>query len=80
MDFFVNLNLELLEGDGNILDGINVVFTPGHTPGGQSVAVDTPEGLAVITGFCCSLEKFSPTGRSRPKGWTLCHRVFIRMC
>jgi len=35
-------------------DGIDLIFTPGHTPGGQSVAVHTSGGKAIITGFCCN--------------------------
>ena len=49
-----------LEGDSQIIDGIGVLFTPGHTPGGQSVVVSTEEGKAIITGFCCIMENFFP--------------------
>jgi glyoxylase-like metal-dependent hydrolase (beta-lactamase superfamily II) len=62
------LNFELLEGDRQIIDGLNVFWTPGHTPGGQSVAIKTVEGLAVITGFCCSLENFFPSPDAKKKG------------
>ena len=34
--------------------------TPAHTSGGLSVAVDTAEGTAVITGFCVIEENFIP--------------------
>lgn len=67
-ELFRDLNIELIEGDKEIARGIKVVLTPGHTPGGQSVAIDTPEGLAVITGFCCSLENFFPPAEARAKG------------
>ena len=67
-ELFMNLNLELIEGDKDIIEGINVFLTPGHTPGGQSIAVDTPEGLAVITGFCCTLENFFPPPDAKAKG------------
>jgi len=40
-------------GDKKIVDGLEVLFTPGHSPGCQSVAVDTKKGRAIITGFCC---------------------------
>ena len=49
-----------LTGDCEIAPGINVFHTPAHTEGGMSVAVNTPSGLAVITGFCCLLENFFP--------------------
>lgn len=49
-------------GDRNILDGIDVILTPGHSPGGQSVSVNTEKGRAVITGFCCNGKNFPKTG------------------
>jgi N-acyl homoserine lactone hydrolase len=70
-DLFENLRLELIEGDKEIIDGIKVTFTPGHTPGGQSVAVETSEGLAIITGFFCSLENFFPTPAAKAKGFSI---------
>ena len=51
-----------VEGDAEIVPGIRVVSTPGHTPGGQSVAVQTDEGTAVITGFCCNGNNFPTVG------------------
>jgi N-acyl homoserine lactone hydrolase len=39
-----------------------VVFSPGHTVGGQSVAVNTKQGRAVITGFCCNGKNFPDNG------------------
>jgi len=54
------LNFEIIDGDRQIIDGIRVLLTPGHTPGGQSVAIETPKGTAIITGFCCTRENFEP--------------------
>lgn len=51
-----------LEGDANITDGIDVILTPGHTVGGQSVAINTSKGKAIITGFCCNDKNFPNTG------------------
>ena len=51
-----------VEGDAEIVPGIRVILTPGHTPGGQSVAVETTEGTAVITGFCCNGNNFPSVG------------------
>lgn len=55
------LNIKTLKGDAKIVDGIEVLFTPGHTPGGQSVVVETSMGKAIITGLCCNSENF-PSG------------------
>ena len=51
-----------VEGDREIVPGVRVLFTPGHTPGGQSVAVETKDGTAIITGFCCNQENFPSVG------------------
>ncbi|MCX5872308.1 MAG: N-acyl homoserine lactonase family protein [Deltaproteobacteria bacterium] len=55
------LNIKTVKGDAKIVDGIDVLFTPGHTPGGQSVVVETSMGKAIITGLCCNSENF-PSG------------------
>ncbi len=39
-----------LDGEAEILPGIRVLPTPGHTPGHQSVLVDTDEGLVIVGG------------------------------
>ncbi|MGH8871183.1 MAG: N-acyl homoserine lactonase family protein [Acidimicrobiia bacterium] len=39
-----------LEGDAEIVPGVNVVLTDGHTPGHQSLVVDLPSGRFVLTG------------------------------
>jgi N-acyl homoserine lactone hydrolase len=39
-----------LEGEEELLPGLQVVPTPGHTPGHQSVLVETDEGLVVVAG------------------------------
>jgi glyoxylase-like metal-dependent hydrolase (beta-lactamase superfamily II) len=51
-----------VEGEAEIVPGIRVIPTPGHTPGGQSVAVETDAGTAVITGFCCNGSNFPSVG------------------
>lgn len=52
----------ILEGEAEIVPGVRVVPTPGHTVGGQSVAVETDIGTAVITGFCCNGSNFPSVG------------------
>lgn len=60
-DVLDGVNIRVVEGDTEIVEGVSVMFTPGHTPGGQSVVVDTSGGKAVITGLCCNSENF-PVG------------------
>ena len=45
---------------GNV--SICVLFSPGHSVGGQSVALNTRVGRAVITGFYCNDKNFPSTG------------------
>jgi glyoxylase-like metal-dependent hydrolase (beta-lactamase superfamily II) len=66
---FHNLNWQVIEGDKEIIPGISVFLTPGHTPGGQSVEINTSAGKAVITGFCSTLNTFSPTKEMKRRGW-----------
>ncbi|MER3399083.1 MAG: hypothetical protein C4316_11270 [Chloroflexota bacterium] len=42
--------LELLEGDAEILPGIRTVVTGGHTPAHQMVYVELDSGRAILTG------------------------------
>jgi N-acyl homoserine lactone hydrolase len=67
-DLLDGLDLELVEGDTVFRDGIELIFTPGHTPGGQSVAIRTSAGRAIITGFCCNDLNFPPTGPAVASG------------
>ncbi|MFL5713914.1 MAG: N-acyl homoserine lactonase family protein [Chloroflexota bacterium] len=39
-----------LGGDHEPFEGLRIVATPGHTPGHQSLAVETDQGLAVLVG------------------------------
>ena len=41
---------EAVEGDREIVDGVSVLATPGHTPGHQSITVRTGDGLVLIVG------------------------------
>jgi N-acyl homoserine lactone hydrolase len=44
------LTYEELDGEAEILPGIVVVPTPGHTPGHQSVVMRTADGAVVVAG------------------------------
>jgi len=61
-DILDGLDVVTVEGDVRIADGIDAIFSPGHTVGGQSVAVNTASGRAVITGFCCNDKNFPARG------------------
>jgi N-acyl homoserine lactone hydrolase len=39
-----------LDGDAELFEGVSVLFTPGHSPGHQSVLVETEDGLTVLGG------------------------------
>ncbi len=61
-DILDGLDVVPVEGDAAVADGIEVIFSPGHTVGGQSVAVNTAKGRAIITGFCCNDKNFPARG------------------
>jgi glyoxylase-like metal-dependent hydrolase (beta-lactamase superfamily II) len=58
------LRFEPVEGDTEVADGISLILTPGHSPGTQSVAVETAQGTAIIAGFCCIAETFHVSAES----------------
>ena len=66
---FEGLNLEVIDGQREIISGVSVFPTPGHSPGGQSVEVNTAAGKAIITGFCCQLSTFAQTEAMKNRGW-----------
>jgi N-acyl homoserine lactone hydrolase len=39
-----------LDGDTELFEGVSVLFTPGHSPGHQSVVVEGDDGLVVLGG------------------------------
>ncbi len=43
---FMNARFELLDGDAEVLPGLSVITTPGHTVGHQSVLVQSADGAA----------------------------------
>ena len=64
---YEDLNYDVVKGDVQIMKGIKVLLTPGHSAGGQSVAIETKKGTAVIPGFCCIEENFEPPESIREK-------------
>ncbi len=68
LNSFKDLDFEVVDGDKEILKGVKVLFTPGHTPGVQSVAIETSKGQAIITGFCCTSANFEPPIELKARG------------
>ena len=46
-----DLKYELVDGDWQVVEGIETIFTPGHTPGHQSIIITTGKGNAFILPF-----------------------------
>ena len=63
---YLGTKFELLDGDTEIADGVRAIMTPGHTPGHQSVTVDTAGGRYCIAGDAVmwyeNMEKGIPPG------------------
>jgi glyoxylase-like metal-dependent hydrolase (beta-lactamase superfamily II) len=63
---YLGTKFELLGGDAEIAEGVRVITTPGHTPGHQSVLVETADGRYCIAGDAVmqyeNLEKRIPPG------------------
>lgn len=66
---FKGLSWEVIDGDKEIVPGVSVLLTPGHSPGGQSVEINTAAGKAIITGFCATAHTFNPTREMERRGW-----------
>lgn len=66
---FEGLNWEVIDGDREIIPGVSVFLTTGHSPGGQSIEVNILSGKTVITGFCCTLNTFTQTEEMKRRGW-----------
>jgi len=61
-DILDDANVVLVDGDATLFDGIDVLLTPGHTVGGQTISVNTAQGNVMITGFCCNEKNFPKSG------------------
>jgi N-acyl homoserine lactone hydrolase len=68
MELIEGVQFEVVEGDTRIDDGIELLLTPGHTPGCQSVAVKTAQGTAIVAGWCGIRENFDPPPEIREAG------------
>jgi N-acyl homoserine lactone hydrolase len=61
---FMNARFELLDGDTEVLPGLSVFTTPGHTDGHQSVLVQSADGLDLLTGDAVYSPRQYAMGRS----------------
>ena len=50
---FEGADYRQVAGDHEPFEGIRIVATPGHTPGHQSLVVETDQGLAILAGQAC---------------------------
>ena len=50
---YAGARFELLDGEAEIVPGVRVLTTPGHTPGHQSIQIETAKGPALVTGDAC---------------------------
>ncbi len=62
-DYFIEgISYTELQGDDEILPGLQTVHMPGHTVGTLSVVVKTGQEEIIITGFCCNNKNFPVNG------------------
>src|SRR5258708_323693 len=50
--FIPEHSVRRVDGDERVTDGVRIIATPGHTPGHQSVVVETSNGPVVVAGQC----------------------------
>ena len=61
---YEGLKFKTIKGDTSFAEGIDILYTPGHTAGTQSVQVETDRGKVVIAGFCSIPENFNPPDKA----------------
>jgi len=64
----------IVDGDLVVADGLRLIATPGHTPGHQSVVLESAEGCLVIAGqcaYCCDefATGVAPVSDMHDAGW-----------
>jgi N-acyl homoserine lactone hydrolase len=70
-DLYENMDVMLVKGDYQVTEGVKILWTPGHTPGTQSVAIETKRGLAIIAGFCSIYDTFETPKNILPKEYRI---------
>jgi len=78
---FPGVDLRLLQGETQILPGIRVVSTPGHTPGHQSLVIEARGGPLILAGQAAyTAAEFSDPEREPARGLKTAYdqREFLR--
>lgn len=65
-ELFQGWKVRLISGDYELFPGLTILSTPGHTPGTQSVAIDTDKGKVVIAGMCSIYQTFEEPKKVLP--------------
>jgi len=66
---FPDACFQLLDGETEVLPDLTIVPTPGHTPGHQSVVLNTNEGLMTIAGQAAyTANEFARPQEPHPRG------------
>jgi glyoxylase-like metal-dependent hydrolase (beta-lactamase superfamily II) len=67
---FVGCHFEVVEGEAEVVPGVSVFPTPGHTPGHQAVQVETSAGSIVLVGDSIFLYRnFEPRVEEHWRYW-----------
>lgn len=61
---YEGMKFKTIKGDTPFADGIDILYTPGHTAGTQSVGIETEQGKVVIAGFCSIPQNFYPPDKA----------------
>ncbi len=65
---YLRTDYTVLEGDADIAPGVRALLTPGHTPGSQSVSVETEAGTFVLISDLTNLDEFWEAVPKVPNG------------
>ena len=52
-----HLNYKIIEGDYEVVPGVQVLYTPGHSPGHQSLFIETEQSGSVLLTIDASYER-----------------------
>jgi glyoxylase-like metal-dependent hydrolase (beta-lactamase superfamily II) len=61
--FIEDVEFTTVDGKAEVRPGIRVELTPGHTPGIQTVTIDSADGPVIVPGFCCNEKNFQQSGK-----------------